>query len=182
MSRQERIARKKPLKEPPVKRDAIRHLREAIGGIKTAMLTTVDSEGHMHSRPMATMEAEFDGELWFFSRVDSGKVNEIKGDSRVNVSYLDTKQNRYVSVSGHVDVVRDRAKIKELWTPLQRAWFPKGIDDPALVLLRIKAEQAEIWDAPLSRAIVLIQFARSVVTGRFRGEPPGRSHKIDLAA
>jgi general stress protein 26 len=31
------------------------------------MLTTVDSEGHLHSRPMAVQEMAFDGDLWFFT-------------------------------------------------------------------------------------------------------------------
>jgi len=38
-----------------------------------AMLTTVASDGSLRSRPMVTPDADFDGELWFFTRYNSPK-------------------------------------------------------------------------------------------------------------
>ena len=52
-------------------------LGELIKDIRVAMLTTVDNEGRLHSRPMATQQTEFDGTLWFFTDSDSVKVHEL---------------------------------------------------------------------------------------------------------
>jgi general stress protein 26 len=35
--------------------------------IKTALLTTLDDQGQLHTRPLQTLEAEENGTLWFFT-------------------------------------------------------------------------------------------------------------------
>src|SRR4051794_36880024 len=76
--------------------ESMKKLGSLIKDIRVAMLTTVDEEGHLHSRPMATQETEFDGTLWFFTRADSPKVGEIDREQRVNVSYADSHRRHYV--------------------------------------------------------------------------------------
>src|SRR5690242_20494485 len=110
--------------------EAVEKLAKLIKGIKIAMLTTTCDDGTMRSRPMATQRTPFDGELWFFTDDESPKVAEIRKDQHVNVSYADADSNTYVSVSGRAMLVKDRAKAKELWNPLYKAWFPEGLDDP----------------------------------------------------
>ena len=70
--------------------DAIKTLGALIKDIKFAMLTTVEDDGSLRSRPMATQQAEFDGDLWFFTGASSAKVGEVQRDRQVNVSYVDT--------------------------------------------------------------------------------------------
>ena len=48
----------------------IKKLGELIKDIRIAMLTTVDEDGSLRSRPMATQDAEFDGVLWFMVGAD----------------------------------------------------------------------------------------------------------------
>ena len=47
--------------------DDIQKLCDLIKGIKITMMTTVEEDGTLHSRPRGTQEAEFDGDLWFFT-------------------------------------------------------------------------------------------------------------------
>lgn len=124
----------------------VRKVALMIRGVKVAMLTTTAPDGSLHSRPMATQEAEFDGVLWFFTKSGSGKVDEILHDSEVNVSYASPDDHRYVSVSGKAALVRDRDKIEELWSPVYRTWFAQGLDDPELALLRVDVRRADYWD------------------------------------
>lgn len=156
----------------------IETLRELIKDIRFAMLTTVDEDGFLRSRPMATQSAEFDGELWFFTEASSPKAGEVERDHRVNVSYAAPDDNRYVSVSGTARMVRDRAKAEELWKPALKAWFPEGLDDPDLALLRVQVEKAEYWDSPSSKMIQLAGFLKAVVTGK--RIDPGENEKLDL--
>jgi len=158
---------------------AIEELREKIHGIRIAMLTTLDEQGSLHSRPMATQSSEIDGDLWFFTAADSPKAHEVQRDQRVNLSYADPDSQRYVSVSGTARLVRDRAKAEELWNPVLKAWFPKGIDDPDLALLRVEVEKAEYWDAPSSRMVRLAGFVKAILTGKQYDQ--GENEKLDFA-
>ena len=100
------------------RQDAIRKLGDLIKATKAGMLTTVaDEEGTLRSRPMSTQQVEFDGDLWFLTNIDSAKTDEIGREHRVNISYADSRDNRYISVSGAARVSGDEAKIKSLWSP-----------------------------------------------------------------
>ncbi len=146
-------------------------LGELIRNIKVAMLTTRNSDGTLHSYPMMTQGKRFDRNLWFFTSASSHKCLEVENDCSVNVSYADPSANRYVSVSGRARLVREREKLEALWSPLMKAWFPKGIDDPDLSLLQVTIERAEYWDAPAGNAVTLFQLAKSLLTGRpYQGE------------
>jgi general stress protein 26 len=159
----------------------IQKLGKLIKGIKVAMLTTQDDDGTLRSRPMATQQAEFDGMLWFFTQASSHKVDEIDREHNVNLSYADAADNRFVSVSGRARLVREKGKIDELWSPILKAWFPKGKDDPDVALLRVDVEKAEYWDAPSSTLVKLVGFAKAVVTGQ--PYAPGENKKLgDLGA
>ena len=159
--------------------EAIQKAGELIQGIKVAMLTTLEDDGSLHSRPMATQEAEFDGTLWFFTRAGTAKVHEVEHDQHVNISYADPAGNRYVSVSGRAQLVRDKIKVEELWSPVLKAWFPDGLDDPELALLKVSVEKAEYWDAPSSTVVHIVGVAKALATGQ--PYEPGDNEKIDLA-
>ena len=141
--------------------EAITKLRELINGIDIAMLTTVDDDGTLRSRPMGTQKAEFDGDLWFLTRVDTAKVDEIQRESQVNVSYAKPDKNRYVSVSGTAVLINDKAKIDEFWDPIYKAFFPEGKDDPRLRLLKVHVQKAEFWTTDNLIATV-IGFAKAL--------------------
>lgn len=144
--------------------DNLSKLYALIKDIKFAMLTTVDAQGHLRSRPMGTMEAEKDGHIWFFTAVDSVKVDELRREHRVNLSYAAPNDNRYVSVSGVARLVDDREKIRALWNPGAKLFF-EGPDDPRLGLLRVTPSEAEYWSSNSTWIGNLIQMAVAKVTG-----------------
>ena len=88
------------MEHQPDRAAAIKKLGELIEDIKIAMLTTVEEDGSLRSRPMGTQQVEFDGDLWFFTGQSTAKVDEIQQDQHVNISYANPDDNRYVSVSG----------------------------------------------------------------------------------
>jgi general stress protein 26 len=143
------------------RQEAIEKLRELIEDIDIAMLTTVDEDGSLRSRPMGTQKAEFDGDLWFLTRVDTGKVSEVLRDNRVNVSYAKPDKNRYVSVTGRATLIDDRAKVEEFWDPIYKAFFPEGKDDPRLRLLRIEVDKAEYWESS-NLVATIVGFAKAM--------------------
>ncbi|MDQ3713467.1 MAG: pyridoxamine 5'-phosphate oxidase family protein [Acidobacteriota bacterium] len=156
------------------RQESIEKVNDLIKDVEIAMLTTMDG-GILRSRPMQTQEAKFDGDLWFFTSTDTHKTDEIEKDNRVNVSYASPAANTYVSVSGTASLVNDKEKIEELWNPILKAWFPKGLDDPTLILLKVSIEQAEYWDSSSSTIVKVVGFVKALVTGeRADGGDHGR--------
>ncbi len=158
--------------------ESIEKLGILIKEIDFCMLTTMD-EGFLRSRPMSTQKFEFDGDLWFFTSDQTHKIEEIERDNRVNVSYADPAESRYVSVSGVAEIVKDKAKIEELWNPILKAWFPKGLDDPALCLLKVAVEKAEYWESPSGTLVQVAGFVKAIVTGK--EAQWGDNEKIDVS-
>ena len=154
-------------------------LREMIKDIDFCMLTTVDENNDLHSRPMSlNSEVDQEGNLWFFTYGNSHKASEVKRVPKCNVSFADPDDHRYVSISGLSEVVRDKAKIKELWKPELKAWFPKGIDEPDIALLRLSIEKAEYWDSPGGTVAHVISFVSALVTGK--SADWGENKKLEL--
>lgn len=140
-------------------------VRDLIGRIKVGMLTTQAEDG-LRSRPLHTLQVDPEGCLWFFVSVSSAKVEEIAHEhGRVAVSYADPGRQDYVAISGSGEISRDRDRMKALWNPWVKVWFPRGVDDPDLALLRVRIEQAEYWDAPGSAVRRLHGLAMARITG-----------------
>jgi len=137
----------------------IAQLAELIKDVEVAMFTTTGVDGRLYSRPLATQQVAFDGDLWFVITADSPKVAEIALDPHVNVAYASPSKNTYVSVAGRARVVDDRAKVEELWSPAMKLFFPGGKDDSNLRLIHVRADSAEYWDGPgtlLGKALTFV--------------------------
>ena len=137
----------------------IHELRKLMKDIRTAMLTTTAGDGSLHSRPMLTSDIAVDGDLWFIASAASGLAQEIAANPNVNVSYSNPKGDRYISVTGAAEMVRDPERLKELWSGKHKAWFRQGKKDPDLTLIRVDVHFAEYWDAT-AESVQLSQFVR----------------------
>lgn len=147
-----------------------------INDSRIGMLTTINEEGALVSRPLAVQDVKDDGDMWFFTGLGTSQVAHIRQDSRVNVSF--GKNTEWVSVAGTAEVVTDRAKIHELWNQVVEAWFPDGPDTPEVCLLHVDSESAEYWTSPGGTAATVLQWVKSKVTNsRFS---VGESDTVEL--
>ena len=168
------------MREAQGQAESLQKLRDMVKDIDFCMLTTIDENGDLHSRPMSSNgEIDPNGDLWFFTGVSSHKVSEVANSPKVNVSFADPKNQRYISITGVAQLVRNRKKIEELWKPEFKMWFPEGKDDSEVALLRISLEKAEYWDSPSSTVSYALSFVSSLVTG----EQPdfGENKKLDFS-
>lgn len=145
--------------------EGIEKVAAKIKGIKMAMMTTMEENGALRSRPMATQEVEFDGDLWFFTKKSSTKVREVDKYHEVNLSYADPANYTFVSLSGKATTVEDRKKMEELWNPTYHAWFKDGLDDPDITLLKVEIHDGEYWDAPTSKMVTFAKIIKAAITG-----------------
>jgi general stress protein 26 len=157
-------------------KDELDRIGTLIHKARTALLTTVDEHGRLVSRPMVAQEREFDGDLWFFTEDPSHKTAEVRANPEVNVALESGKG--WLSLSGRAEVVRDPARIDELWSASAQAWFEHGREDPAVALLKVTAHSAEYWTSDEPRPVVLLKYARAAARG---GHPHvGSSRTVDL--
>jgi general stress protein 26 len=120
----------------------VRHMR--IG-----MLTTLEADGSLRSRPLETVEFDPEGRLWFFTQAHSPKSERAQaGDHQVSLSYADPRDEDFASISGTARVVRDMDRMRALWNSGLERWFVRGLDDPDLALLEVRIDKAEYWDEP----------------------------------
>lgn len=138
-------------------------LGDLIDDIEVAMLTTQAADGSLVSRPLQTLQFDRKGDLLFFTEADSGKVDELEAKPEVNLAYAHPGKHCYVSVRGTASVSHDRAKIDELWSPVHKAFFPNGKDDPNLAVLRIKVRDADYWESSGNFITRALEFTRAIV-------------------
>ena len=134
---------------------SLSNLWKLVEGIEIAMMTTVDQDGMLHSRPMATQAIEGDEYLLFFAAKDSGKVKAIRSNHHVSLVYSDTKSGRYVSAAGKARISENRAEARKLWSGAAQSWFPGGPADENLVLIEVDVDDAQWWDGMDSEQIDL---------------------------
>ena len=157
-------------------------LAEIIKDINVAMMTTTDLAGKMHSRPMVTAAFErnehFVGTIWFYSKKESLKVHDIEEEKEILITYAHPASQDYVVIHGLAGIERDKLKIVTLWNSKLKEWFPKGVEDPEMVMIKIDVLNAEIWDAPPSKTGKILGMVKSLVTGHPYDKKKIKSHQI----
>jgi len=159
--------------------DGVAKVAELVERASICMLTTMTADGRHLARPMALQEVEFDGDLWFFAASDSAKVDQVRSNPQVNVSFSNNKQSEWTSIAGAAEVIDDRGKAQQLWSPTLKAWFPDGLETPELILIKVHADGAEYWSGPSSKLVRLIGGIRAAVT-RDPDKFPAENEEVNL--
>lgn len=142
--------------------------REKLMGIlksfRNAMLVTQAQDKTLRSRPMALLKVEDNGDCWFMTGFDSGKIDEIGQNPMVNVSLQDDR--KFLSLSGQAVINRSRQKLEELWGEHLKVFFPRGKEDPNLALICVSPTEGEFWDNEGIQGLkFLLESVKAYVTG-----------------
>ncbi|MGZ3840417.1 MAG: pyridoxamine 5'-phosphate oxidase family protein [Flavisolibacter sp.] len=157
--------------------EAAKKFRKLVTDINVCMFITNNSEDN-HTRPMATIEVEADGNLWFFTDVRSIKVEEVAKENSVHLVYAHPGKESYLDLWGKAEIITDKTTIKEKWKPIVKAWFPNGAEDPNLALLKVRPSKVYYWDAETGKMVAFLKIAAAVVTGKKLAE--GAEGKLSL--
>jgi general stress protein 26 len=120
-------------------------LGEIISSVQVGMLTTVQTNGELRSRPLLCADFDFDS-LWFVVKGSMPLMAESMGNRVVNVAFSCPEKNLYASVTGLAQVVEDEKMVQKLWRPEMNSWFSSGLNEPDLALLRVDIHHSEAWD------------------------------------
>jgi general stress protein 26 len=145
---------------------ALDKVRSLLKDFHSAMFTTAVA-GDVHTRPMGLLGAaeNFNGSLWFFTDGRSTKLKEIASGASASLLFQSDAAGAYLQLVGRATEDRDAAKMAELYTPRVTTWFPGGLADPHLTLVRFDAERGSFWDTPGGIVRALAAFTKAILTG-----------------
>ena len=110
------------------------------------MMLGIDGVEDGHARPMT---AQLEGErppIWFFTSRDNEIVQKLGEGNRAIATFASKDHELFATLHGRLAAQNDRAVVDRLWNAYVAAWYEGGKDDPKLVLLRLDAERAQIWE------------------------------------
>jgi general stress protein 26 len=111
------------------------------------MLITTDAEGKRSNKPMAAIRIDDEGNCWFFASKSSGKIKDISTNNKIEVVFANPDSDDYLEIHGSGSTICDTGEIQRNWSPLVNEWFPKGITDPEICLVKIDVTSVFYWDA-----------------------------------
>ncbi|MCZ7567255.1 MAG: pyridoxamine 5'-phosphate oxidase family protein [Ardenticatenaceae bacterium] len=127
------------------------YLERLLKTFRVAALITVSADGAPSARPMLTLGDVSTREIWFMTRLDTEKGRNIQSNPNVGIYFATDGDQRYVSLRGRAEIIRDRELIRTRWTEQLQRWFRQGPDTPNLALVKVVPHEAEYWDERTNR-------------------------------
>jgi general stress protein 26 len=157
--------------------DDKKNLLDVANAFDTAMLVT-DLGAEPNGRPMAVAGHEDDGTMWFVTSRTSPKAAEVRDDPHALVTLQSRTQ--YATLLGAVQIVDDKARLKQLWSKGMDLWF-SGPEDPRAVLLKFSPTRGQYWDnGGLKGVKFAAEAARTLFEGGTIGQIEGVSGQATL--
>jgi len=128
--------------------------------------TNLKTDDGSTCRPMSAIKVCDQGNIWFFSEKDSDKNKAIASDKIVQLFFSHPSKGSYLVVNGEAEIISDKLKIEELWTPAAKIWFKEGKDDPTISIIKVKPSNSYYWDTDGNQMINLLKMIASVATGK----------------
>ena len=146
--------------------EALKKFKKLAEEVNICMFMTNTQDENEHTRPMATVDVEDNGTLWFYTDIRSIKVEEVTMDRQVHLTYAHPGKDSYMDVRGTSSIVTDKALIKAKWKPVVKAYFPNGADDPNIALMKVQPQSVYYWESESGKMVQFIKQAVAAVTGK----------------
>ena len=148
------------------KKEAIDKLKSLVDDITVCLFrTNLKTDDGSTCRPMSAIKVCDQGNIWFFSNKNSDKNKAIATDKKVQLFFSHPSKGSYLIVNGESEIILDKTKIEELWTPVAKIWFKEGKDDPSISIIKVKPNNAYYWDTDGNQMINFFKMIASVATG-----------------
>lgn len=149
-----------------INKEAIDKLKSLVDEIVICLFcTNLKTDDGSTCRPMSAIKVCDQGNIWFFSEKNSDKNKDIEKDKNVQLFFSHPAKGSYLIVNGEAEIILDKAKIEELWTPVAKIWFKEGKEDPNISIIKVTPHNAYYWDTDGNRMINFFKMLASVVTG-----------------
>jgi general stress protein 26 len=145
--------------------EAIEKMKELVKHNSMCLFTTSLDKTPLEAIPMNVQKVCDQGNFWFISVADSNHNKNIQNDPRVQLFFTNMSDSEFMTIYGTATISRDQAKIEELWSPLVKAWFPEGKEDPRVTIIKVTPSDGFYWDTKNGKAISLVKITAAALTG-----------------
>ncbi len=145
--------------------EAIKKFKEITDHQGLCMMVTDLNNHPNNSRPMSVGEVDDEGNFWLLTLITTDKVHDLQRDPRCYLYFMNPSDQEFLSVLGTVELVNDKARKKELWKPIAKAWVPDGVDDPDLRALKVTPKEGYYWDTKDGKVVAAFKIAVAAFSG-----------------
>ncbi|GAA4730805.1 pyridoxamine 5'-phosphate oxidase family protein [Flavisolibacter ginsenosidimutans] len=128
--------------------------------------TNIQSGKPFATRPMSVRQFDDEGNLWFLSAKDSHKNLEISADHSVQLLFQGSDYSDFLQLYGKAFIIEDKEKIKELWEPILKTWFTKGVDDPRISAIKFEPMEGYYWDTKHNMMVGMVKRLAGAIVGK----------------
>ena len=138
--------------------EAVQKIKEMVKHAENCWFCSTVATGESNGdRPMNVRQVDDEGNLWFLSASDSRKNEELALDPAVKLYFQGSKHSDFMQLNGQATITRDKAKIKELWSPMVQTWFTEGMDDPRVTVIQVTPTAGYYWDTKHGNAVAAVK-------------------------
>ena len=101
----------------------IKGMREEFKNARFVYLTTFSEEGDRRSRPMTNYNEDPYGVMWFPSFKETRKVEDIRRDPRVVITFPSSEEGMFYEIEGRAEFEEDEV-VSRKWKWWYLSWLP----------------------------------------------------------
>jgi general stress protein 26 len=121
-----------------------RRLWEDVEKVRFGMLGVLGLPGRPFA-PMTAFAEPESGRIWFYTSDQTDLARAAQSGVAAMFIVMTRDQELQACIRGELKVSLDTLHRDKYWSSIVSAWFPKGKEDPSLVLLRLSCTNADVW-------------------------------------
>ena len=109
-------------------------------------VSSVNEKGYPRTCCVAKLKDEGFRDVYFVTSKRSekqGKAKHFETNTKSSVCFQ--REGDSLTLVGEVEIITDKAVMRELWKESDRAFFPKGLDDPKIRFIHFHTLEATFW-------------------------------------
>lgn len=145
---------------------AVEKIRQLAKSARVCFFGTTHGSPPLDVRPMTVQEVDVVGNLWFLSARSSALNKDIARNPKVQLLFANPADSEFLNLQGFATIHDTKAFREKYYTPLAKTWFPGGVNDPELTVIRVMPREGHYWDTVYGKAVTLLMVAVGAVTGQ----------------
>ncbi len=157
--------------------DPLKKIKALTEGLEVAWFALVDVQGFIKGRPLPLPDDFFDGNFWFFIERPSLFSEALASGQKFNLVFSSEADDRYLTCLCQAQVSESQLEKSEHWSDRMLSLYSDGVQDPDLILVKAKIENAEFWDPFIKEMVALdCDLLKSQSYQRRSSVPKGARH------
>lgn len=121
-------------------------IEKALQSIDCCMMTTIDDNGNINTRPMLqNKEALYDNNIYFFSMKDTRKIRDLEKNPTISLTYQDKENTLFIQVHGKGEIVEKSEEMEPYWDKKLNLWWSQQQHTPGICMIRIRISHIRYW-------------------------------------